>query len=1331
MAPYREQSYAEVLRWMENTEIAYVPHGKKGGTKSAERYDKYSQAKVVKEALELGSKPLDLVNDLEKKLLKRTGGPVREQPLDLLQYEDTTSLSETDLILARFGYLLVEKDAKNEDGQDGEAPAEKSDAFQKKKLASKEALCKAKLSAKFGVKAADLAQGTGWAESPSMVAQRSRANVEAARLLEVAEAEGRGITDDDVLRVLRLWAIRRNGDRKNVMPEGVKWVHCETVGLLHCSGGRLIATLHSKQYPKVLSLFAQWLKDNRPEGHTRDFPFTSIIINSGYAGRRHRDHLNVGPTVVKAFGDFEGGLLRYWPDDTKGTLELLQEEASTVLDIHKKPELIDGNRAHMVEPYTGDERFSLVFFTTHAYERTPPEDQDILVQLGIPFPDEEALAYAKGLLPAPKGHAYAMQRLRAASREERRPKEPRPPKADRAPREARGAGEEPVKADRQARAALAVLRALQKPKAKKLFAKVRAAVARPPAAERPRAEGAPSAAAGPRLSGRGGLFARVLAKRAAETASALAEATKALKVVPGLKGPKLKPKRKPLALGGLLARMQGTVPLGPAPESPTETAPADSEPVAKARPVSILNFSKAASTGSRDAAKASADGEAKPKPVSAMGFSKAASSGSNDAAKGAATAVLDFSKAASPSSASSSASKGKGNGVLDFSKAAVKGSAGERAAAAARAEAGAAKGGSEVQGSATPLRKRPRDAAAQSLSGEKAPPPSKAGEDKRASSPKPGKPIAGLAPRMSKLPYREESYAEVLRWMEETEIEYVPHGKKAGTKSYDRYEKYSQAKNVKQALELGSKPLDLVNDLEKKLLKQSGGPIRDKPLDLLQHEDTTALTQTDLILGRWGYVLGFKDLTKKDGEEGEEATMNKGEAFMKKKLESKEAFRKAKLSAKFGVKAEDIVKGTGWAESPAMVAQRCRANVEAGTILDEAAAAGRGITDEDVLRVLRLWVVKKNADRKNVMPEGVTWVHCETIGLLHCSGGRLIATLHCKQYPKVLSILAQWMKDNRPEGHSKDFPFTSIIVNSGYAARRHRDHLNLGPTVVKAFGDFEGGQLRYWADDAKLTNLELLREEDAQVLDVRATPAFIDGNRAHMVEPYVGNERYSLVFFTAQAYERTPEDDRDTLLQLGIPFTNEKELSDARRLLKVPRGYSSYVEKPGAPPLNQEELQAKAALAVLRALQTPKKGKMLSKILRLRPARPAPKVAKAKVAKAKVPKPSAPKPSVPKPSVPAAAPKFAGGGSLFARVLAKRAAEGASARAEAAKAAGVVTVEKPSRFERGPDGKPKRKPLAFGGLLARMQGALPSGPSALKRSAEEDLAADGEKAARL
>jgi len=542
MAPYQERSYAEVLRWMENTEIKYVPHGKKPGTKSYVRYERYSQAKTVAECLEFGSKPEDLLNDFEKGLLKRTGGPVREKPLNMLQVEDHSTLTKTDLSLARFAKFVKQDDA----DAGGEAAS-----VDQKELARKqgEALRKARMCVKFGVKADELAQGTGWAETPEMVAMRSKANVEAARVLDlVAAEEGRKVTDADVLGVLRLWAVKQNRDRKMVMPEGSAWVHSETCGLLQCKGADLMATYHVKQYPKVMAVFARWMKDNRPEGQERDFPFTSITVNAAYAPKRHRDHLNLGPVVVKSLGDFQGGLHKYWEqDDKRGSVDELREEDAVTLDTHEKTLVFDGNRAHAVESYTGEERYSLVFYTTAAVERTSDEVRQQLLDVGFPLPNEEDLTYLKTLLPPPKGYSSYLE-----------------------PKKGSSGGAKGLQ-KKKFGGVSGILMA-------KMMALRAAAAAQREQEEAARADGEePAAAQGgeseqkkaPVLLSTSGMLARELAKRASEGTSG--------------DGPKLLKKHvkvKTLSMGGLLGRIQQSKGLGvPSPAVASTPARAVSAPV--------------------------------------------------------------------------------------------------------------------------------------------------------------------------------------------------------------------------------------------------------------------------------------------------------------------------------------------------------------------------------------------------------------------------------------------------------------------------------------------------------------------------------------------------------------------------------------------------------------------------------------------------------------------------------------------------------------------------------------------------------------------------------
>merc|ERR1719515_226333 len=75
---FKRSTYAAVGSWTPQTLVAYVPNGKKAGTKSAERYNAYAEAKTVDEALSLGSLVPDLLNDFEKGLLKAVGGVTRD-----------------------------------------------------------------------------------------------------------------------------------------------------------------------------------------------------------------------------------------------------------------------------------------------------------------------------------------------------------------------------------------------------------------------------------------------------------------------------------------------------------------------------------------------------------------------------------------------------------------------------------------------------------------------------------------------------------------------------------------------------------------------------------------------------------------------------------------------------------------------------------------------------------------------------------------------------------------------------------------------------------------------------------------------------------------------------------------------------------------------------------------------------------------------------------------------------------------------------------------------------------------------------------------------------
>ena len=100
----------------------------------------------------------------------------------------------------------------------------------------------------------------------------------------------------------------------------------------------------------MTKLFSAYLKSQLPEEY-EDYKFTSINVNKNYAGRLHRDGNNVGPSVIKAFGDFSGGKLLYYQDDDKSVpLEELPENGKgpVPVDISQAMMMFDGRRAHEV-----------------------------------------------------------------------------------------------------------------------------------------------------------------------------------------------------------------------------------------------------------------------------------------------------------------------------------------------------------------------------------------------------------------------------------------------------------------------------------------------------------------------------------------------------------------------------------------------------------------------------------------------------------------------------------------------------------------------------------------------------------------------------------------------------------------------------------------------------------------------------------------------------------------------------------------------------------------------------------------------------------------------
>ena len=178
------------------------------------------------------------------------------------------------------------------------------------------------------------------------------------------------------------------------------------------------------------------------------------------------------------------------------------------------------------------------------------------------------------------------------------------------------------------------------------------------------------------------------------------------------------------------------------------------------------------------------------------------------------------------------------------------------------------------------------------------------------------------------------------------------------------------------------------------------------------------------------------------------------------------------------------------------------------------------ITDQDVLAVLKLLYFKRNDRRQNVLPYGSTFVHSDTFGLVRTRTGSIVPSRVTAKFGAAFAVMCRWLKENTPETFRKPFPFTGISVNYAYAARKHRDQFNSGPSMTKSFGDFHGGRLIYWPNDDGERDVQKLAEEDALSFDSSRQLVLFDGRRGHMVSANTG-ERYNLVFFTVSDYQKT------------------------------------------------------------------------------------------------------------------------------------------------------------------------------------------------------------------
>lgn len=104
-----------------------------------------------------------------------------------------------------------------------------------------------------------------------------------------------------------------------------------------------------------------------------------------------------------------------------------------------------------------------------------------------------------------------------------------------------------------------------------------------------------------------------------------------------------------------------------------------------------------------------------------------------------------------------------------------------------------------------------------------------------------------------------------------------------------------------------------------------------------------------------------------------------------------------------------------------------------------------------------------------------------------------------KKYPELLKALIEFGNTVAPVG----WRYTTITLNHGVQARRHKDTSNVGRSIIVGIGDYTGGALRVWEED----------DSSYQDLELRDRPAMFNGaTRAHETQPFEG-ERYTIIYY--------------------------------------------------------------------------------------------------------------------------------------------------------------------------------------------------------------------------
>ena len=202
------------------------------------------------------------------------------------------------------------------------------------------------------------------------------------------------------------------------------------------------------------------------------------------------------------------------------------------------------------------------------------------------------------------------------------------------------------------------------------------------------------------------------------------------------------------------------------------------------------------------------------------------------------------------------------------------------------------------------------------------------------------------------------------------------------------------------------------------------------------------------------------------------------------------------------------------------------------------AASDAPPTLEEVERLLVSLEEWPTQSRPNVTDRKDGAVPGMCLGLVHALGGQGMKVSNISEcFPDLVKLVVRYVVASLPETHLGPFPFSSLQVNYNYAAKRHVDGNNIGPSYILSMGAHTGGRLRTW-------NATSLGSADGfETLACHREWALFDGCNEHETEPFAGT-RISFIAFTHMAYNKLPAEVAAELRELGFTAASSDGVDD-------------------------------------------------------------------------------------------------------------------------------------------------------------------------------------------